>query len=177
MGWPNYHARLKKESAANQIALTDSRLAYTLLSYLVAWFLGEFCHQSGSKARVVAHFHEWLAGVGQVLARVRGLPIATVFTTHATLLGRYLCADESTDFYHNLPYFDVDKEAGRRGIYHRYCLERAAGLYVRAARVLLSCSPYVDGVSISHALSWTQRTRRTCLRPCRRLRRTRPSIC
>ena len=53
--------------------------------------------------------------------------IATVFTTHATLLGRYLCADQATDFYNHLPYFDVDKEAGKRGIYHRYCIERASG--------------------------------------------------
>ena len=37
------------------------------------------------------------------------LQIATVFTTHATLLGRYLCADVAIDFYNHLPYFNVDK--------------------------------------------------------------------
>lgn len=51
--------------------------------------------------------------------------MATVFTTHATLLGRYLCAGQ-VDFYNNLHRFDVDYEAGRRGIYHRYCVERGA---------------------------------------------------
>lgn len=51
--------------------------------------------------------------------------IATVFTTHATILGRYLCAG-SDDFYNNLERFNVDYEAGSRGIYHRYCIERAA---------------------------------------------------
>lgn len=60
----------------------------------------------------MAHFHEWLAGVGLILTRVRRLPVATVFTTHATLLGRYLCADKDCDFYNNLPFFDVDREAG-----------------------------------------------------------------
>jgi glycogen(starch) synthase len=40
-------------------------------------------------------------------------------------LGRYLCAGD-TDFYNNLVNFDVDHEAGLRGIYHRYCIERAA---------------------------------------------------
>jgi glycogen(starch) synthase len=50
---------------------------------------------------------------------------ATIFTTHATLLGRYLCAGD-VDFYNNLKFFDVDAEAGKRGIYHRYCIERAA---------------------------------------------------
>ena len=53
------------------------------------------------------------------------MDVTTIFTTHATLLGRYLCAG-SVDFYNHLQYFDVDAEAGKRGIYHRYCIERAA---------------------------------------------------
>ena len=60
------------------------------------------------------------------MSRLRKLNVATIFTTHATLLGRYLCADPSVDFYRDLANFDVDYEAGRRQIYHRYCLERAA---------------------------------------------------
>ncbi|KAJ3069773.1 glycogen synthase isoform 1 [Quaeritorhiza haematococci] len=74
---------------------------------------------------LIAHFHEWLAGVPLVLIRKRSLPIATIFTTHATILGRYLCAGDA-DFYNKLRFFDVDAEAGKRGIYHRYCIERAA---------------------------------------------------
>uniref|UniRef100_A0A674NQ41 Glycogen [starch] synthase n=1 Tax=Takifugu rubripes TaxID=31033 RepID=A0A674NQ41_TAKRU len=74
---------------------------------------------------IVAHFHEWLAGLGLVLCRQRQLPVATIFTTHATLLGRYLCAG-NVDFYNKLSEFNVDKEAGDRQIYHRYCIERAA---------------------------------------------------
>jgi len=50
---------------------------------------------------VVAHFHEWQAGIGLIALRTKKEPIATVFTTHATLLGRYLCAG-NTDFYNNL---------------------------------------------------------------------------
>ncbi|RKP18936.1 glycogen synthase [Rozella allomycis CSF55] len=95
-----------------------------VFGYLVAWFLGECVHRE-RKAALIAHFHEWLAGVGLVLCRNRGLEICTIFTTHATLLGRYLCAGDA-DFYNHLKYFDVDVEAGKRGIYHRYCLERAA---------------------------------------------------
>ena len=65
-----------------------------------------------------------------------------MFTTHATILGRHLCAG-AMDFYNFLHCFNVDVEAGKRGIYHRwvdlvvkcsndkccmcsYCLERAA---------------------------------------------------
>ena len=49
---------------------------------------------------------------------------ATIFTTHATLLGRYLCVG-NVDFYNSIRHIDIDAEAGKRGIYHRYCLERA----------------------------------------------------
>lgn len=74
---------------------------------------------------MIAHFHEWLASVALPLTKKRHMDVTTIFTTHATLLGRYLCAG-SVDFYNNLQYFDVDAEAGKRGIYHRYCIERAA---------------------------------------------------
>ncbi|EGF83506.1 hypothetical protein BATDEDRAFT_29352 [Batrachochytrium dendrobatidis JAM81] len=90
-----------------------------MFGYLVTWFLGE------KRPVVIAHFHEWQAGVALILIRKRYLNLATVFTTHATLLGRYLCAGD-VDFYNNLKFFDVDAEAGKRGIYHRYCIERAA---------------------------------------------------
>ncbi|KAI8926110.1 glycogen synthase [Entophlyctis helioformis] len=115
-----------------------------VFGYLVAWFLGEFAaaqdrllqsrppsdlalEDEASRKRpvVIAHFHEWLAGVGLILIRKREINVATIFTTHATLLGRYLCAGD-VDFYNNLKFFDVDYEAGKRGIYHRYCIERAA---------------------------------------------------
>ncbi|PRT56633.1 Glycogen [starch] synthase [Wickerhamiella sorbophila] len=95
-----------------------------VFGYLTAWFLGEYVNQNHDQA-IVAHFHEWLAGVALPLCRKREIDLTTIFTTHATLLGRYLCAG-NTDFYNNLEYFDVDAEAGKRGIYHRYCIERAA---------------------------------------------------
>lgn len=39
---------------------------------------------------IVAQFHEWISGAGLLYCRWRDLPIATVFTTHATVLGRSL---------------------------------------------------------------------------------------
>jgi glycogen(starch) synthase len=74
---------------------------------------------------VIAHFHDWLAAVGVPLLRKRHTDLATIFTSHATLLGRYLCSD-SVDFYNNIKNYNVEEEAGKRGIYHRYHIERAA---------------------------------------------------
>lgn len=100
-----------------------------ILGFMVAQFIGEFRKAaegySDTPPRVVAHFHEWQAGIGLIMLRTRHVDVATVFTTHATLLGRYLCAG-NTDFYNNLDKFSVDEEAGKRQIYHRYCMERAA---------------------------------------------------
>ncbi|CAF1312571.1 unnamed protein product [Adineta steineri] len=98
-----------------------------IFGFCVFWFIGTFIEQVKKikKSYVIAHFHEWLAGVGLVMARLRGYDCGLIFTTHATLLGRYLCAG-STDFYNRLSHFDLDKEAGDRQIYHRYCIERAA---------------------------------------------------
>ncbi|KAI8086167.1 glycogen synthase [Halteromyces radiatus] len=98
-----------------------------LLGYLITWFLGAFAskYNKSNDPAIVAHFHEWQAGVAIPLIKKRRLDVTTIFTTHATLLGRYLCAG-SVDFYNNLQHFDVDAEAGKRGIYHRYCIERSA---------------------------------------------------
>ena len=84
----------------------------------------QYTYQETRRA-VVVQFHEWLAGVALPLTKKRMIDCTTIFTTHATLLGRYLCAG-NVDFYNNLQNFDVDSEAGKRGIYHRYCIERAA---------------------------------------------------
>uniref|UniRef100_A0A8C5AXP9 Glycogen [starch] synthase n=1 Tax=Gadus morhua TaxID=8049 RepID=A0A8C5AXP9_GADMO len=96
----------------------------------------KYAAQCEEPPHILAHFHEWLAGLGLMLCRRRQLPVATIFTTHATLLGRYLCAGK-VDFYNNLAEFNVDKEAGDRQIYHRYCLERSAA---RCAHVFTTVS-------------------------------------
>ena len=72
---------------------------------MVAQFVAEFRHAAEEyiedTPRIVAHFHEWLAGIGLIMLRLWNVDVATVFTTHATLLGRFLCAG-ATDFYNNL---------------------------------------------------------------------------
>lgn len=109
-----------------------------VFGYMVVWFLAELLRSSSATPgrRVIAHFHEWLAAVGLPLLRKRNLPVATVFTTHATLLGRYLCASQ-VDFYNRLPLLQPDVESGDRRIYHRYCIERAA---THAAHVFTTVS-------------------------------------
>lgn len=49
--------------------------------------------------------------------------VCTVFTTHATLLGRYLCSG-NVDLYRDISLIDPFSEARIRGIYCQYMLER-----------------------------------------------------
>jgi glycogen(starch) synthase len=74
---------------------------------------------------LMAHFHEWMGGVAVPRIAHLRLPIATVFTTHATLLGRYIAGDNS-EFYNHLPFINPDFEAQKYQIYSRYQIEKAA---------------------------------------------------
>jgi glycogen(starch) synthase len=73
---------------------------------------------------MLAHFHEWLGGLAIPLLRKRRLPVATVFTTHATLLGRYI-ASSRDDFYDQLPWIDQEQEARRYNVVTQHKIERA----------------------------------------------------
>lgn len=74
---------------------------------------------------IVAHFHEWMGGLAVPRIAHLRLPVQTVFTTHATLLGRYLAGDNPY-FYDHLPFFDADAEARKYNIAARHLIEKAA---------------------------------------------------
>ncbi|MDX2114806.1 MAG: glycogen/starch synthase [Planctomycetota bacterium] len=74
--------------------------------------------------RILAHFHEWLAGLAIPDLRRDKLPIATVFTTHATLLGRYIASNEE-NFYDTLRSRDDAAEAQRYNVKAHHSIERA----------------------------------------------------
>jgi glycogen(starch) synthase len=88
----------------------------------------------------MAHFHEWMAGVALPRIAHRKLPIQTVFTTHATLLGRYLAGDDPK-FYDHLPFYDADKEADKYTIGPRHRIEKAAA---HSATVFTTVSEVTD---------------------------------
>lgn len=74
---------------------------------------------------IMAHFHEWMGGVAVPRIAHLRLRMATVFTTHATLLGRYLASDNA-NFYEALPFMNPDEQATKYNIYPKFAIERAA---------------------------------------------------
>ncbi|MGC8560708.1 MAG: glycosyltransferase [Phycisphaerae bacterium] len=93
--------------------------------FLVGMFFQALSSVCGNNRPIVAHFHEWMSGLGLMRIKYLRLPVATVFTTHATLLGRYLCTD-NPDFYAKIGDINPDHAAGHYNIYARYCIERGA---------------------------------------------------
>jgi glycogen(starch) synthase len=74
--------------------------------------------------RVLAHFHEWQGAVALPYLRRRHPDVATVFTTHATQLGRYIASSEP-DFYEKLATIDPDAAAAHYNVRVQHGVERA----------------------------------------------------
>ncbi len=64
--------------------------------------------------RSVAHFHEWLAGSGLLYLRHNNVNVGTVFTTHATTVGRAI-SNEDKPLYDIIDKINPDEEAKKRG--------------------------------------------------------------
>ncbi len=76
--------------------------------------------------RVVAHFHEWMTGSGILYLKKYTPQIATVFTTHATYMGRSI-AGNGLPLYQDLATYNPTVMANRFNITAQQSLEGLAG--------------------------------------------------
>lgn len=102
--------------------LIDQVIAF---GHLVQILMGILCQINKDNKRIIAHFHEWMAGTAIPEMRRQRLDASIVFTTHATLLGRYLAMNRE-NFYDHLAYYDWLQEARNYNIESQVCIERAA---------------------------------------------------
>ncbi|WP_022825951.1 glycosyltransferase [Hymenobacter norwichensis] len=93
--------------------------------YLSKIFLQVLAEEKDAEQQVVAHFHEWMTGVAIPALRREQTPVHLVFTTHATLLGRYLAMNDP-NFYDHLMQVDWLPEAKHFNIEPAVTIERAA---------------------------------------------------
>lgn len=87
-------------------------------------FMEELVKRAGGSQEILAHFHEWMAALPILDIQREARPIKTIFTTHATQLGRHL-AINSPFFYAHLPFFNAEYEAARFGIEVESHIEQA----------------------------------------------------
>ena len=78
--------------------------------FMMEEFFKLIAHRENFDYNIIAHFHEWMAGVPIPELRRENLNIKIVFTTHATMLGRYLAMND-VEFYDHLPFYNWETEA------------------------------------------------------------------
>ena len=115
--WQDYHISLPGNDE-----LLDKVAAF---GYQVKEFFLYLCSAGFCKGPIIAHFHEWMAGLPIPGIRKDNLNIKIVFTTHATLLGRYLAMNDR-QFYEHLPFYNWETEAKNFNVKPIAEIERAS---------------------------------------------------
>lgn len=75
--------------------------------------------------KVVAHFDEWTTGMGLLYIKSHLPQVATVFTTHATSIGRSICGN-GKPLYDYMPGYFGDQMASELNMQSKHSLEKAA---------------------------------------------------
>lgn len=113
-----------------------------------------FVTAAGVDARnVIAHFDEWTTAMGLLTVKADMPEIATVFTTHATSIGRSICGN-GKPLYDYLEAYNGDQMAAELNMQSKHSLEKAAAwnadcfttvsdVTAREAEVLLERRPIV----------------------------------
>ena len=97
-----------------------------LFSYAAGTVIQKIVEKTNKKA--VAQFHEWMVGAGLLYLKKNNVKCGTVFTTHATILGRAI-AGSNIDLYSGImDKIDSGKEAYTYGIPAKYQVEKQCAL-------------------------------------------------
>ncbi len=75
--------------------------------------------------RTLAHFHEWMTGSGILYLRDSVPSVTTVFTTHATVMGRSL-AGNYQPLYRDFEKYDAETRAREFNVISKFSLEKLA---------------------------------------------------
>lgn len=82
-------------------------------------------YKKADPAKVVAHFDEWTTAMGMLEIKAELPQVATVFTTHATSIGRSICGN-GKPLYSQLGNYHGDQMARELNMESKHSLEKAA---------------------------------------------------
>lgn len=88
-------------------------------------YIDNFC---SSTDKIAAHFHEWMTAAGGLYLRRHSPYTATLFTTHATVMGRCI-AGNGLPLYNELSRFNADELARQFNVTAKYSIEKAAASF------------------------------------------------
>ena len=94
-------------------------------SHAAAIVIESICQYNGLDKKYIAHFDEWTTGMGLLYINAHLPQVATVFTTHATSIGRSICGN-GKPLYDYLAGYNGDQMAGELNMQSKHSLEKAA---------------------------------------------------
>lgn len=101
----------------------DEGCAFALASGMVIESICNFYGTSGKN--IIAHFDEWTTGMGLLYVRWKLPQVGTVFTTHATSIGRSICSN-GKQLYEYFSGYNGDQMARELNMEAKHSLEKAA---------------------------------------------------
>ncbi len=113
------------------------------------WAVGRLIEKLSSQlpGPTVLQAHEWLSGFTLLYLRMRRPQIGTIFTTHATMLGRSICGSGQA-LYETFGTYNPDEKAKQMGINEKYTMEKACA---HNAHVFTTVSA-ITGIEAEHLL-------------------------
>ncbi|MBP3483381.1 MAG: alpha-glucan family phosphorylase [Alistipes sp.] len=118
--WESYHV----DSISGQWDYVEPVLFGRAAAMVIKSFVENFC---SSTDKVAAHFHEWMTASGGLYLRENAPYIATLFTTHATVMGRCI-AGNRLPLYNDLAKFNADELAHQFNVVSKHSLEKTAAM-------------------------------------------------
>ena len=119
--WESYHV----DSISGQWDYIEPVLFGWAAGVVIASYVETF---GTPTEKAVAHFHEWMTAAGGLYLRKHAPYIATVFTTHATVMGRCI-AGNRLPLYNDLPKFNADELARQFNVTAKHSIEKMAATY------------------------------------------------
>lgn len=102
----------------------------SMFSYAAARVVESFYrHCIDKQQKVVYHGNEWMTGLGLLYIRKHVPQIATIFTTHATSIGRSI-AGNNKPLYQYLEAYNGDQMAGELNMQSKHSIEKQTALHV-----------------------------------------------
>ncbi len=97
-----------------------------IFGYAAGRVVESFCKYNLTvREKVVAHFHEWMTGAGILYIKKSVPQVATLFTTHATAVGRSISGN-GLELYKNFTQYNGDAKAKEFNIDSKQSLEKTA---------------------------------------------------
>jgi phosphorylase/glycogen(starch) synthase len=116
--------RFWEENRLDSISGQREYIEAAIFGYAAGKVIESFCKYNLTiRDKVIAHFHEWMSAAGVLYLNNKVPQIATLFTTHATVVGRSI-AGNGMELYHKLKEYNGDSVARQLGVIAKHSLEK-----------------------------------------------------